>query len=48
MPINKNDNYLKLFNAIKNTKKDDNYKPKKYNFGLRDFDEKDNVKKRES
>jgi hypothetical protein len=40
--------YLDLLKSIKNTKVDDNYKPKKYNFGLKDFDEKGEIKKRES
>jgi hypothetical protein len=43
--INKKSNYLDLLNSIKNTKQDDSYKPRKYNFGLKDFNEKGEIKK---
>jgi hypothetical protein len=43
----KQSNYSDLLNAIKNHSIDENYKPRKYNFGLKDFDEKGNEKKRE-
>ena len=45
--LNRKDNYLDLLNEIKRQKLD-NYKPRKYNFGLKDFDEKGEEKKRES
>ena len=46
--LNKNNNYLDLLKSIKKTKVDENYKPNKYNFGLKDFDEKGKEKKRKS
>lgn len=42
----KKDSYEELLIAIKNTKNDENYKPKKYNFGLKDFNEKGEKKER--
>jgi hypothetical protein len=41
----KKDNYNKLLDALKNTNIDDNYKPRKYNFGLKDFDKNGEIKK---
>jgi hypothetical protein len=45
--LNKN-NYYKLLETIKKTKINENYKPKQYKFGLKDFDKNGNIKKREN
>lgn len=44
--INKRENYFKLIDAIKMTKKDDIYKPREYKFSIKDLDEKDIKKER--
>jgi hypothetical protein len=50
MPTNKNtlNNYIELIKAINNTKIDNNYEPKNYDFNLDSFNnnKKDDKKKR--